>query len=401
MIVIFGVALAARAGFGIVRLEKSTGPSRLEFPDEHQYWFMAQSLASGNGLCDEMGFRATRMPLYPAILSLCVDLPNSQQVAKASQWIVGAIAAIFILSLGNIIAGRWVGIVAGMIVALDPFLIFFASLLLTETGAITALCFLWLLLARILFQHGPSSWTAWLVVGVAAAVCVYFRESNLGLAVLGIVFVVAARHFDRRCLLGGAVALGLVALSLVPWAVRNRWILGESCWLTTRGGISLYDGVGPQATGASDLGAVQRKGEAATLPEAQWNEYFRTKAWAAIHENPGRIVQLAGQKLRRMWNPFPNVESYQSRNARWISAIWTIPLFFLAFVGAVRRIATPRHGGLTAVLFLLLPAIYLSVLHSLYVGSVRYRLPAMPMIALLAAVSLSSQRYTERAHENE
>ena len=39
-------------------------------------------------------------------------------------------------------------------------------------------------------------------------------------------------------------------------------------------------------------------------------------------------------------------------------------------------------------LFLLLPALYLSALHNLFVGSVRYRLSAMPMLEVLAAVAL-------------
>jgi hypothetical protein len=40
------------------------------------------------------------------------------------------------------------------------------------------------------------------------------------------------------------------------------------------------------------------------------------------------------------------------------------------------------------VVFLLLPALYLSALHSLFVGSVRYRLGAMPMIEILAALAV-------------
>ncbi len=37
------------------------------------------------------------------------------------------------------------------------------------------------------------------------------------------------------------------------------------------------------------------------------------------------------------------------------------------------------------VLFLMLPAVYLSLLHGLFVGSVRYRLGATPMMEMLAA----------------
>jgi hypothetical protein len=37
---------------------------------------------------------------------------------------------------------------------------------------------------------------------------------------------------------------------------------------------------------------------------------------------------------------------------------------------------------------LLLPAAYFTLIHMVFVGSVRYRLPAMPFIFILAAVGL-------------
>jgi len=43
-----------------------------------------------------------------------------------------------------------------------------------------------------------------------------------------------------------------------------------------------------------------------------------------------------------------------------------------------------------AIMGLLLPAIYFTLLHMLFVGSVRYRLPAMPMIVVLSAVGIAS-----------
>jgi hypothetical protein len=387
-VLLFVVALVVRGGFGLVRMQQSADPAALEFPDEHQYWFMAGSLARGDGLRDDMGFRASRMPLYPAFLSLFVDSPDAIAIAKASQWIIGAMAAPLIAALGQMLAGRRVGIIAGLMVAFDPFLIFFSSLLLTETLSITALVALWLLLAGALTDPPLRDfWARWFAIGVTGALCVYLRESNLGLVVLAIIFTVVARRRDRAALRGGILALLCVVVSLVPWAVRNRTVLGEWCCLTTRAGISLYDGVGPQATGASDLGSVQRTGMAAELSETQWNEYFKRESWSAIRRDPARIARLAGRKLLRMWNPLPNVETYRGGYTQWISAIWTVPIFILAIAGAVRWMVLYRRKGLVVIAFLLLPAVYFSLLHSLYIGSVRYRLPAIPMIAVLAALS--------------
>ena len=70
LVVVFLVALGLRAGWGIYQLTRAEDPTVLEFPDEVQYWSMAQSLRAGEGLQDELGFRAARMPLYPGLLAL-------------------------------------------------------------------------------------------------------------------------------------------------------------------------------------------------------------------------------------------------------------------------------------------------------------------------------------------
>ena len=120
-------------------------------------------------------------------------------------------------------------------------------------------------------------------------------------------------------MLGVAVSAIMVVASLVPWAARSRYVTGDWCWLTHRGGISLYDGVGPQATGESNLGDIKAMPAVAGLSEVEWNRWFLKESFRAMREDPGRILRLAGIKLARTWNPLPNVETYQSRSIRFIS----------------------------------------------------------------------------------
>ncbi len=99
---------------------------------------------------------------------------------------------------------------------------------------------------------------------------------------------------------------------------------------------------------------------------------------------------MTWRKLGRMWNPVPNVETYQSSTIRLIAAGWTIPTFAFAVAGVILWVRRDKGEGLRGVLFLLLPALYLSLLHSVFVGSVRYRLGAMPGIEILTAVALAA-----------
>ncbi len=402
---VFAVALLVRAGWGSLQLVRANDPSSLQFPDEQQYWEMAELLRGGEGLKDELGFRATRMPLYPAALSLFAAKPGGVIGAKACQWAAGALVAVLTAGLAATLIDGRVGLAAGLLVALDPFLVFFSSLLLTETAFMVALLALWWLLWRVASApQRVQPWRRWFAVGIAGAFCVYLRESSLGLLLVALCFVAALRRFELRTIVGAAIAVGMIGAALIPWGARNRNVTGDWCWLTHRAGISLYDGVGPQASGASDLGEIKQMPAVAGLSEVEWNRYFLHESFAAMKENPRRIVRLALVKIARTWNPLPNVVTEQSALVRVVSASWTVPTFAFAIAGAVLLAVRNGPGGGRTVLFLLLPALYFTALHSVFVGSVRYRLPAIPMIEMLAAVALVAligrvreRRSTERS----
>ncbi|MCO6439108.1 MAG: hypothetical protein J5J06_18600 [Phycisphaerae bacterium] len=394
---IFLIAFLVRFGWGAYRFNTSEHVSALEFPDERQYWHMASSLREGDGLRDEFGFRASRMPLYPAFLALAGSEPTGVLRAIFRQWLIGGAAAALAAGLACSMISARAGLIAGLIVAFDPFLVFFSSLLLTETAATTALIGLW--------------WAAWpavgnpdarfsnrraLGIGILMAISVYLRESSLGLIILLTAWMIWSRRNRRGDILRAVGSLLIVALALAPWAIRNRLVTGHWVVLTTRGGISLYDGVRPGADGSSNLADVQQAPEVAHLDEVAWNEYFLNASFKAIRDNPERILDLAAQKMERMWNPFPNVGSYQSPLIRLVSAAWMVPFYALAVAGIF--ILPKIRGGIEfrEVFFLLLPALYLSALHSLFVGSVRYRLPAIPMLAVLAAATLAAPWFGRR-----
>ncbi len=405
LVTIFVIAFLMRAAWGIICIIRADDPVALEFPDEEQYWMMARSLWNGEGLKDELGFRATRMPLYPGMLAALTEMPRGVLAAKAFQWFVGALAAALTAAAAAALFNRSTGLIAGFLVALDPFLTFFSSLLLTETPFVTALVALWWFLFPMTRRNlvrdsnlAPGDFGRWIVVGLLSAVCVYLRESSLGLVILAMGFVIVCHRFEGKALCGATLSLGIVVVSLVPWAARNQELTGDWCWLTHRAGISLYDGVGPQASGASDLGGVKQSEAVRGLDEVAWNRHFLDHSVAAIKADPGRVLRLAGVKLARMWNPIPNVETYRSRAVRWFSAAWTIPTFALAAVGVMLLLIGKPRGGLRTAMFLLLPAIYFSAVHSLFVGSVRYRLAAIPMIEILAAVAIVAMYDRIRPH---
>ncbi len=415
LILVFAVALTLRCGaWAVLTLRGGGGdatvlPDEQQFrgmlPDEQQYWGMARSLAEGGGLRDELGFRAGRMPLFPALLAPLTQLPHGVVWARLLLCVLGAAAAAATALLSARCFDARVGLVAGLLVAADPYLVYFSSLILTETPFLLAISSLWWLgcgTGESCLRTGPSAILRGAVCGLSAAACIYLREAGAALAIALAALVLIRDRFKPRTCVMVLTATGVVFLLLLPWAWRNHRQLDSWVFLTTRGGITLYDGVHPQATGRSDLGDIKAMPAVKDFvdrgDEVGWDAWFRRASWQSIRDDFAQVARLAGVKLKRTWNVIPNLEEGRSTALMAVSAMWTIPVYALALLGVyhvLRRSAPTRPAGEALApmpgddrwraALLILPAVVVTILHAVLVGSVRYRLPAMPMLEVLAA----------------
>ncbi len=396
LLVLFVIAAALRVGWVAVRFSSERGAA-LQYPDEEAYRLTARSIAAGAGLADEFGFRATYMPAYPAFLASFEWLSCPLFWARIVQALLGAwvAPATFLLArewarlapagLNGQVSGAWMAILPGLAVAFDPFLIFFSGLLLTETLFAAALVTAWTLVLPIGQAGDRGGVRQACAAGAMLWVCVMLRASAVILVILVPVAVTVWRRFDRGGVAAGAVIAGVVIAGLIPWAARNRVATGEWRWLTTRGGISLYDGLREGATGASDLAHTKRLAAVAGMSEVEWDCYFRSQAWAAARRDPVRMIRLGWRKFLRTWSLTPNVEPYRRGPAAVISAAWMLVVLVSAAVGWFEHRGAVRWWAM-----LLLPVLAFTLLHTIFVGSVRYRLPVMPMVMVLSAAGVAA-----------
>ena len=91
----------------------------------------------------------------------------------------------------------------------------------------------------------------------------------------------------------------------------------------------------------------------------------------------------------------PNFADYRGGLTAIVSAVFTLAVLVLA-VGGVARIvfarraipAPERRSLLKYELMLSLPVVYFTLVHCVFIGSLRYRVPLMPLLALAAGVAL-------------
>jgi 4-amino-4-deoxy-L-arabinose transferase-like glycosyltransferase len=363
-------ALALRIGWG---LSRPTGQSAIDaLPDQREYLSLGRNLLAGRGLQftdPRFGQEvwAYRTPGYPLLIVAC---GGHVRLIRAAQALLDSstVLAVFLL------ARRWLtpdlSLLAATLVAVDPLLVYFSSLILSETLFTAMLA--WGLV--LLLRGRRAAWAGAAVLALAVLV----RPSAILLpAVLGLA--------ANRKIAGAALAMTFLAL--LPWAARNHQRLGAWIWTTTNSGITLYDGFNPAATGASDQSFVRQMPQLAHMSEVDRSEYLKSLADDFIRAHPAACVKLAILKAGRMWSPLPLSPQFSRPLFIAIALAHGLPLLALALVALLMpRLPWP------ATALLLAPAIYFTVIHAASVASLRYRIPVEPLAAVLAASACQPAR---------
>ncbi len=374
--------------------------------DSESYWALGLAIAEGKPY--EYGLehaRVFRTPGYPILLApilwLVGDGPNAVLLARAEAALLGVFAVAGVWWLARLLFDDRAALIAAGLATFYPGAIALSALILSEAP----FCPLMLLQLALwtLAWRAPTKMQMTIFgfcCGLAAGAATLMRPSWLLFtplaAVVGMLAGPSKQMLLRHLQIASCMILGLV-LAMLPWWVRNACVTGCFVPTTLQVGASLYDGLNPDATGASNMDFVSRFvalcGTAApgcaedrTQPgaavphdslELRLDRRLRSESLAWAKANPGRVLQLAGVKFLRMWNVWPNEPRLSRWPIRWAVFFTYTPLLIFAIIGAWRTL----DRGWPYVLCWL-PAVYFTLLHMVFVSSIRYREPAM--LALLA-----------------
>ena len=200
------------------------------------------------------------------------------------------------------------------------------------------------------------------------------------------------RLLTRAATEAGILLFILTFLMVVPWAWRNQRVLGKWVWTTTNEGVTAYDGFNPGATGASDQAFLRGMPWLNSMSEVERSDVLSQMAHQFIREHPSRSAWLAFVKLRRTWSPFPLSRQFGGWKQKTILFVYALPLDLLVLASLMGPLAAGLRRS--AKMLLMTPAAYFSIVHMLSVGSLRYRVPIEPTLAIVAsgAVAMCCQR---------
>jgi hypothetical protein len=389
-------------------------PANLDqLPDQREYLSLAQNLRENHTLCFfdprfQQTIFAYRMPGYPLLLA--IKPPGLSFIAwgRSVQIVLdlSTIVAVYLIAirlavprdtgLRPVLAatevegdsylktpsmGRrpmsQVGLIAAVLLAFNPFYLYFSSLILSETLFATLL--IWAIACLI---YRKTCLAAVLLI----ATC-YVRPT--GLLLLPILMLIGPNPPQPRSyrLSAGIVRMLIsmvaLALCLLPWASRNHHLLGSFLWTTTNDGVTQYDGFHAGATGASDQRFISDHPELLSMNELERSRFLSAQSRHWIANHPAQLPGLSMQKIVRGWSPMPLSREFGSTVHRLISVSYELPLDVLCLIGLFSKRLSPW-----AKMLLLAPAIMVTLGQAASVGSIRYRMPAEASMCVLAAYGL-------------
>ncbi len=134
----------------------------------------------------------------------------------------------------------------------------------------------------------------------------------------------------KKLLINAILVLIITGIIIIPWTLSNHRRTGEFIFLTTGGGLTLYESNNPLADGGPGQEKIIWTEEMRNMNEIELDKHFKQQAVLFIKNNPRRFIKLAIIKLRRFWSPVPNASSYRSMKYKLISIFSFCPVILLA-----------------------------------------------------------------------
>jgi 4-amino-4-deoxy-L-arabinose transferase-like glycosyltransferase len=389
------VALAAAALYAVIGVAYSLLlGDKIRYYDEEVYVGLARRLVAGQGYTlDGVNPTAYRPPGYPFLLA-AVDALGGGIVAMRLIG-VGALAGAVLLAyrLGERVHSRVAGVLAAVLVAFFPLLVFTADTLYPQVPALFLLLLVvWLGLRAVELPAGWPRRLAATGAGLSAGLLI-LAVPTFALSVLVVAGWLLLRR-ESRPAARRVVPLLLVAAAVLPgaWCARNAVRLHAFVPVSTNNGINLVlgnsEGVSAGGGRVGDIERYEREAAARGLSEVDQDRFYRQAATGWIREHPGKAAVLYAEKVVNNFN-FRNelaTSGQRSPAQDLLSALSYYPLLALFAL----RVLLARRWRLTGLEKLLITLVLGNVLLlAVFYTRLRFRVPLDGLMLISSAAMLA------------
>jgi 4-amino-4-deoxy-L-arabinose transferase-like glycosyltransferase len=366
----------------------------------------------GSGAGGTQGPSAYFAPGYPYFLALAdiVDGHETRrdgaiQPARVSQAVLGTITVALIGLVALELFGETAALIALVLAAVYPVLIELSSVLVAEnllTVLILAAVYAGLRAGRAARTRSTLLWVA--ATGILTGLATLTHENGILIILPLIAAVWKGRPlFKPRSLAAPALMIATVALTIVPWTIRNEVVMHSFIPVSDETGITL---VGTYNVASAANPGIPYKWrifyaipgertlihEASTLTEPEIGSKLQSQALHYISDHPFSPLAVAYHNTRRLfelegsfaWQASASAVSLPVSVARvGVISFWVLCL--LALAGAFTKLVRGAEKWVWAVPLLLALSVVL-----VNVETPRFRAPVDPFLVLLASAALAT-----------
>lgn len=356
MIFIFLIALALRFGFGLYHAQPI-------FPggDSIGYMQLAERMHSHQFV----GY--SHPPVYPVFLYLFGEFPK---LALYIQSFLSAMTAFFVYALGKRMVSKRMGLIAAVIVALDPFQIFYSGVFLSETVGI----FLLMLTLYTMDMEPVSGF----IFGIACLCRSIF---------VPLVWIFPLYYFmSIRSIVRKDMAIAFLVCWLIPVASWSALVYAKTGHVTissSNAGATLWDGLTlPNQSADAHRTLIRAEADRRKILDAsEGDKLYRDRAIEWIKANPRSYFGLMSDKFFKFYALMPSKDVF-ARPYRILSFFYMLPLLVCAFFGGCVLFG----GEMNKRWWVLMGIVVVYTLVNLvFWTQIRYRVPLHPILALFAA----------------
>ncbi|MDD5064915.1 MAG: tetratricopeptide repeat protein [Phycisphaerae bacterium] len=393
--IIFSLALAVRL---IYLYESSANPSfQVPIVDSKIYDETAKALISGQGTASNLFWQPFFYQVFLSVVYLFSD--NSIVFTKILQVLLGALTCGLTYKLGKKIFGERTGIIAGLIAAFyGPLLFYESELLATGWAAFWAVVIVWLFLE--VKEKDKSK--QWFLLGLCGALGIITRPEFILFFIAGCIWLRFQVPRELSLATRFAAVFAGIAVVVVPVGIASVYATGRFSVVPSSAGINLYIGNNPDYCKMLTIRPGEGWGELIGLPgqsgmgKSVWDEdkFFKQQVMEYAKNQPLDFAKGLGRKTLEFISSreIPrNLDIYLfGRWSRLLSLLtWKaggvgfpfgliFPLAVLGIIFNWKRIPAP-------VVFFI--ALYPLSIILVFVAS-RYRVPMVPILAILASAGL-------------
>ena len=293
--------------------------------DYHNYWargivFQDWTLRGGNADPRIQSTPYFRPPGYPYFLAALYRITGPGYVGpRVIQFVLGLLNVVLAFFLARRIFGRAAGLLSALFMATYWVYIFYEGEFQEPVLLTTLVLSLLLILSRWLSRPGPFAiFGAGLIIGGMGLVrpsCLLLLPS-LAIWMLWVLRRQGRTHDLIR--FAALLAAGSVIV-VMPATIRNWVVARDPVLISTNGGINLFIGNNPSASGLvyamTDVGVLDtcydwpgivantEKKLGRKLTDSQVSRYFTDEAVAYILHNPGSTLKTLAKKTLLYWGP--------------------------------------------------------------------------------------------------